>query len=177
MSIEQIQFIKQLFDGRFDKSGEEYWHHCLTVANMARVSAEIYKWSKSDCAICYLIGLYHDVIEETDYSLDKTIEAIQQFNNCNSKEIKEIRIGLDNITKRKHESYSQYTNRVCSSVYSLLVKIEDSRHNSMLERFPKTMRTDQVIEKCNLYDQRVSQLTKIFNEHFNQKGINRVHYK
>ncbi len=177
MSIEQIQFIKQLFDGRFDKSGEEYWHHCLTVANMARVSAEIYKWSKSDCAICYLIGLYHDVIEDTDYSLDKTIEAIQQFNNCNSKEIKEIRIGLDNITKRKHESYSQYTNRVCSSVYSLLVKIEDSRHNSMLERFPKTMRTDQVIEKCNLYDQRVSQLTKIFNEHFNQKGINRVHYK
>ena len=79
MSIEQIQFIKQLFDGRFDKSGEEYWHHCLTVANMARVSAEIYKWSKSDCAICYLIGLYHDVIEDTDYSLDKTIEAIQQL--------------------------------------------------------------------------------------------------
>ena len=177
MSIEQIQFIKQLFDGRFDKSGEEYWHHCLTVANMARVSAEIYKWSKSDCTICYLIGLYHDVIDDTDYSLDKTMEAIQQFNNCNSKEIKEIHIGLDNITKRKHESYSQYTNRVCSSVYSLLVKIEDSRHNSILERFPKTMQTDQVIEKCNLYDQRVSQLTKIFNEHFNQKGINRVHYK
>lgn len=177
MSIEQIQFIKQLFNGRFDKSGEEYWHHCLTVANMARVSAEIYKWSKSDCTICYLIGLYHDVIEDTDYSLDKTMEAIQQFNNCNSKEIKEIRIGLDNITKRKHESYSQYTNRVCSSVYSLLVKIEDSRHNSMLERFPKTMQTNQVIEKCNFYNQRVLQLTKIFNEHFNQKGINRVHYK
>lgn len=46
MSIEQIQFIKQLFDGKFDKSGEEYWHHCLTVANMARVRADIYKWSK-----------------------------------------------------------------------------------------------------------------------------------
>lgn len=105
MSIEQIQFIKQLFDGKFDKSGEEYWHHCLTVANMARVRADIYKWSKSDCNICYLIGLYHDVIEDTNYSLDKTMETIQQFNDCNSKEIKEIRIGLDNITKRKHESH------------------------------------------------------------------------
>lgn len=91
MSIEQIQFIKQLFDGKFDKSGEEYWYHCLTVANMARVRADIYKWSKSDCNICYLIGLYHDVIEDTDYSLDKTMETIQQLNDCNSKEIKEIR--------------------------------------------------------------------------------------
>ena len=79
MSIEQIQFIKQLFDGKFDKSGEEYWHHCLTVANMARVRADIYKWSKSDCNICYLIGLYHDVIEDTNYSLDKTMETIQQL--------------------------------------------------------------------------------------------------
>lgn len=174
MSIEQIQFIKQLFNGSFDKSGEEYWHHCLTVANMARVSAEIYKWPKSDCNICYLIGLYHDVIEDTDYSLDKTMEIIQQFNNCNSKEIKEIRIGLDNITKRNHESHSQYLNRVCSSVYSLLVKIEDSRHNSLVERFPKKQRTDKIITKCALYDQQVTKLTKIFNEQFNKKGYNRV---
>ena len=175
MSIEQIQFIKQLFDGKFDKAGEEYWHHCLTVANMSRVSAEIYKWSKSDCMICYLIGLYHDVIEDTNHSLDETIEMIQQFNNCNSKEIEKIRIGLNNITKRKHESHSRYINRVCSNIYSLLVKIEDSRHNSMLVRFPKEMRTNQVIKKCNFYDQQVLQLTKIFNEHFNKKGINRVY--
>jgi (p)ppGpp synthase/HD superfamily hydrolase len=171
MSIEQIQFIKQLFDGKFDKSGEEYWYHCLTVANMARVRADIYKWSKSDCNICYLIGLYHDVIEDTDYSLDKTMETIQQLNDCNSKEIKEIRIGLDNITKRKHESHLRYINRVCQSIYSLLVKIEDSRHNSIVERFPKENRTEEIITKCNFYDQQVTQLTKIFNEQFNRKRI------
>ena len=171
MSIEQIQFIKQLFDGKFDKSGEEYWHHCLTVANMARVRDDIYKWSKSDCNICYLIGLYHDVIEDTDYSLDKTMETIQQLNDCNSKEIKEIRIGLDNITKRKHESHLRYINRVCQSIYSLPVKIEDSRHNSIVERFPKENRTEEIITKCNFYDQQVTQLTKIFNEQFNRKRI------
>jgi hypothetical protein len=32
-----------------------------------------------NCNICYLIGLYHDVIEDTDYSLDKTMEIIQQL--------------------------------------------------------------------------------------------------
>lgn len=177
MSIEQIQFIKQLFYGKFDKSGKEYWHHYLTVANMARVRADIYKWSKSDCAICYLIGLYHGTIENTHYSLDEIVEVIRQFNNCNSKEIKEIKIGLDNITKRKHESYSQYTDRVCSSIYSIIVKIEDNRHNSILERFPKTMQTENVIKTCNLYDQRVSNLTNIFNKHFNQKRINLIYYK
>ena len=171
MSIEQLQFIERLFDGKFDKSGEENRYHCLTFANMARVRADIYKWSKSDCNICYLIGLYHDVIEDTDYSLDKTMETIQQLNDCNSKEIKEIRIGLDNITKRKHESHLRYTNRVCQSIYSLLVKIEDSRHNSIVERFPKENRTEEIITKCNFYDQQVTQLTKIFNEQFNRKRI------
>lgn len=171
MSIQQIQFIKQLFDGHIDKSGEEYWHHCLTVANMARVSAEIYKWSKSDCNICYLVGLYHDVIEDTDYSLDQTMVTIQQFNDCTLKEVQEIRTGIDNITKRKHESHLEYLNRVCSSMYSLLVKIEDSRHNSHIDRFPKNMRTEKVIEKCEFYNQQVMRLTKIFNERFNQKRI------
>ena len=99
------------------------------------------------------------------------METIQQFNDCNSKEIKEIRIGLDNITKRKHESHLRYTNRVCQSIYSLLVKIEDSRHNSIVERFPKENRTEEIITKCNFYDQQVTQLTKIFNEQFNRKRI------
>ena len=113
MSVVEIErFVTDLFDGVVDKGGTPYIEHCLYVARVAGVV--------SDRA--YVIGLLHDVIEDTDVTeLDLLEMGIDSS----------IVRGVSILTRLSTETYSEYVDRVISSddVDVWAVKYADSSHN------------------------------------------------
>ena len=67
------------------------------------------------------VALLHDVVEDTDYTLDKLIE--DGFPD-------EIVEAVDAITRRSGEDYFVYIDRVKANALATTVKIADLEHNT-----------------------------------------------
>jgi len=96
-----------------DKAGNPYIEHPIYVMNSVDDIRE------------KIVAILHDVVEDTDYSLD-------QLRSLGFPE--EIVEAVDAISKRVGETTHEYLDRVKVNTLALAVKKADMRHNSKFER-------------------------------------------
>lgn len=130
--ILDIPFVRELFD---KYPTEDLKNHALRVATYAS------RHGKSH----YLIGLLHDIIEDTDTTLEELPE--------------DIRTDISTLTRRSDETYFEYIDRVKNgSERAIIVKLYDIKDHleqkvtlskSLEKRYLKAR--DILMEKINLY--------------------------
>jgi (p)ppGpp synthase/HD superfamily hydrolase len=118
--------IHNFFEGKVDKAGVDYIHHPLHVAKAVADHGEEYE----------IVGLLHDIVEDTEVSLEFLRDA--GFSN-------NVVEAVDAITKRKDkdgeiEEYENYLARVKSNKIARIVKLADIEHNSDASRLPEELR-------------------------------------
>ena len=107
--------------GQVDKAGKDYITHPIAVAEKVDTDAEK--------AVAYL----HDVVEETDITLDNLKEM--GFPD-------EIVAAVDCLTKRDGVPLSDYLLRVKGNALARTVKLADLAHNSDISRIPHPTEKD-----------------------------------
>lgn len=107
--------------GQTDKAGQPYILHLVRVMEGC------------DGAIAKTVALLHDIVEDTDV----TIEWITDFFG------KDVGCAVDAITKRKGEKYDNYLDRVAANPIATVVKISDLADNMIADRLLKLPKTDQ----------------------------------
>lgn len=115
--------------GQLDKGGEPYMIHVLSV--MARVRTEDQK----------IIAALHDVLEDAP-EYENEILKVGFSSNVIS--------GLKAITKKKHEKYMDYIERVIEHEDATLVKIEDLSVNLDVLRLNREL-TPEDLPRLNKY--------------------------
>lgn len=115
-------------EGQVDKGGHPYINHPIAVAEM--VTGEDAK----------TVALLHDVVEDTDTTLDDLREY--GFSD-------KVVASVDAISRRDGEAEYDYLKRVAENHLACVVKIADMTHNSNLSRIPNL--TSKDIEKANGY--------------------------
>lgn len=118
---ETYEFIKEAHDGVFDKGGVEYYLHPVAVEKLL---TEMFDDVTIDMRHAALL---HDVVEDTDYTLDDLREMGYNEN---------ILTMVALLTKKDGETYAEYLDRLINSknIGAQKVKYADSFHNSLLER-------------------------------------------
>ena len=117
MSVERLGWFEQLaFSiatqahlGQVDKSGKDYILHSMRVSSKGKTENE------------KVVGLLHDVVEDTEVTLDNLRDA--GF----SEEIVEA---VDCISQRKGEAHEEYLARVKGNALAKVVKMYDIEDNS-----------------------------------------------
>ena len=122
-----FEVAKKAHAGQFDKGGNPYIDHPITVASLVSTPEEK--------ATAYL----HDVVEDTDV----TLEDLKSMGFPNS-----VIEAVDCITMKKDESREEYIKRVKANPIARIVKIADLTHNSEISRIPNPTEKDfQRIER------------------------------
>ena len=113
-----IIIVFQMFTGKVDKEGAPYINHLLYVSN--HVDTEEAK----------VVGLLHDLVEDTDATFEELEEA--GFS-------KGVIDALKLVTRDKKYSYLEYINNILNSnnLTVLKVKISDMEHNMDPKRLAK----------------------------------------
>ena len=101
--------------GQRDKAGEAYIAHPVRVASRLKDRA------------AQVVALLHDVVEDTDVTLD---DLARDFDA-------QIVAAVDAITKRDGEGYESYLARVAENALALEVKRADLAGNSDPERMAR----------------------------------------
>lgn len=104
--------------GQVDLGGDKYINHPVRVAETCRTARQ------------KVVALLHDVIEDTDYTLDdlRKVEPIRDY--------PEIIEAVDALTRREGESYMDFIRRVSTNGIALCVKIRDLEDNLDCTRIP-----------------------------------------
>ncbi len=119
--------------GEKTRNGHDYMNHPLFVAT-----------HNTDSMRKRIVGILHDVVEDSDWTLDDLIEL--GFS-------KEIISAVDAVTKRDGEKYVQFIERCgCSGLLAIDVKLKDLHHNSMGDRTPSISKTEKQAVKSDLYN-------------------------
>ena len=113
-----------------DRGGEPYMLHCLKV--MEGLNEKDHELRA--------IGVMHDVVEDTDVTLDDLANMGFSFRVVN---------GVDGMTKRENETYEDFVRRCATNEDSRLAKIEDLKHNSDITRLKGIGKKD--IERMEKY--------------------------
>ena len=121
--------------GQKDKGGEDYFKHPLAVSN--KLSGKKEK----------IVALLHDVIEDTDVTVNDLKEA--GFSD-------EVVLAVSAITKKAGEDYEEYLNRVKQNPIALRVKIADMEHNSDISRIKNPKEKD--LKRLEKYKIRLKEL-------------------
>lgn len=146
---EMIGLVALGFVDKYDKGGTPYVMHCLTVMqNMQSIDFELLQ-----------IAVGHDLLEDTDIDSEYLREL--GFSE-------RVISGIECITKVKGETYEQYKSKVKSNFDSVLVKMQDLKHNSCLTRLKGTTQKD--VERVEKYMLFYVELQTLKNEYLNWKG-------
>jgi len=97
--------------GQVDKAGHDY------IAHPAAVAAALAPHG----AAAVMAGWLHDVVEDTDVSLDDLRAAGYPA---------QVVSAVDAVTKRRGESYEDLIRRAAADPIGRLVKLADNRHNA-----------------------------------------------
>ena len=156
--IEQQIYAQSLTMEKFyhktDKAGNPYLYHLHKVATMSFYMG--WKFApfvedKPDFAMkCFLTGLLHDIVEDTDV----TVEALSEHFDA------EVVKAVSLVTRLKGEPYEEYFKNVISSdnLIALIVKYCDACHNGDARRYPYT--TKEIRKKCKKYHERAKKIAK-----------------
>lgn len=104
--------VKERHRGQVDKAGEPYIHHCFRVA----LSAYEKGTTEKDKQRLVLIGLLHDILEDTDL----TYEELQDL--CPDEKILDAVLLLTRLDK---QSYFEYIDLISFNRLATLVKLSD----------------------------------------------------
>ena len=115
--------------GQFDKVGKDYINHPIAVSKLCTT-----KEAK-------IVGLLHDVVEDTDITLD---ELSKYFS---SDIIEAIRL----VTKTEGFDINEYYQKIKSNPIAREVKMADLTHNMDLSRYDGFEITEKVLERTKKY--------------------------
>lgn len=118
--FDAIALARKAHSGSVDKAGKAYIEHPERVAS--RLNSQDEK----------IVGWLHDVVEDTDVTLDQIREMFGP----------KIAEAVDAITHRSGESWAEYLCRVKMNPIARLVKIQDLVDNSNLSRFQVVLPKD-----------------------------------
>ena len=121
---EAYDFIMQMHNGQFRKSGEPYYHHLVEVA---------YILASLQCGPNTIIaGLLHDVVEDTDVSID---EIKKRWGEEVSKIVDALtkiqRLKLSKITSEEFEAedHRKIFIGMAKDIRVIIIKLADRLHN------------------------------------------------
>lgn len=121
-----LKLVAIKFHGKFDKGGVPYVMHCIEVMNGVKHLG--YK--------AMMIGLGHDLIEDTDITV-----LDLRFLNFHP----DVVSGIESMTHKEGDSYDDYIKQIISSTvahYTVPVKMADLRHNMDITRLKDTRPKD-----------------------------------
>lgn len=129
----EMQAVKELvnkyFSNSVDKGGNLYQQHLYTVAERAKEYATKYPNPKFDAHEAYIVGLLHDIFEDTDCTVQELVDV-----GCYDKILNAIKA----ITRRKDEEYYfDFIKRVSKNELAKTVKIADLENNMDITRLNK----------------------------------------
>jgi (p)ppGpp synthase/HD superfamily hydrolase len=130
-----LKIANEAHKNQVDKGGTPYINHPIEVAKNMDTNEE------------KIVALLHDVIEDTDVTLEQLKETGFPL---------EVLAAIDAITKRNNEEYGQYLDRLIKNKYATKVKIQDMVHNSDISRIPNP--TDKDFERVDKYTEKIKQL-------------------
>lgn len=116
-----VKVAEQAHKGQTDKGGNSYIEHPKAVA--AQVNNTEHK----------IVAYLHDVVEDTEITLDDLSEMGFTFRIVNS-----VRL----LTKTKELTYEEYLKRLKADDNARHVKIADLRHNLDISRIPEPTEKD-----------------------------------
>jgi len=126
--IKAISIATYAHKNQVDKGGKPYIGHPLRIMkHMATDAARI-------------VAVLHDVIEDSDYSLDDLVAV--GFSE-------EIVQAVEVLTRQKGESYKNYLRRIQTNPIAITVKLADLQDNMDLTRLPTI--TEKDIERQKKY--------------------------
>ena len=110
------EVCKEAHEGQFRRTGEPYFTHPFTVADMLN--------NEDEKIVAYL----HDVLEDT--SID-AYDVYAKFVDAGMDAGKAMDMvhDIELLTKKKGQDYADYLNAVCISKVATKVKIADMVHN------------------------------------------------
>jgi len=115
MLAKAISLAAKVFQGKKDKAGKPYILHCLRVMNSVN----------QDDEELMQIAVLHDVIEDSDMSLDD----LKDMGFC-----ARVIIGVSLLTHKKEEPYDEYIKRIATNPDARAVKRADLKDNSDITR-------------------------------------------
>ncbi len=121
--------------GQVDKAGQPYILHVIRV--MLRLNSDVER----------IIGVLHDVIEDSGH----TVDTLREMGYSD-----EVLNALDCLTKRKNETYEDFIERVRVSPLARRVKIADLEDNLDIRRLPRL--GEQEFERLKKYHRAWAQL-------------------
>ena len=132
-----IEIATEAHKGQFDKAGRDYIGHPLRVMEMGRNEEE------------KIVGVLHDVIEDTDWTLEKLAE--EGFSQ-------EVISALRCVTKlSENENYDDFIDRVKKNPLAVAVKINDLTDNMDIRRLPYL--SDKDVKRLKKYLKAYKRLT------------------
>lgn len=132
-----IEIATEAHEGQFDKAGRDYIGHPLRVMEMGRNEEE------------KIVGVLHDVIEDTDWTLEKLAE--EGFSQ-------EVISALRCVTKlSENENYDDFIDRVKKNPLAVAVKINDLTDNMDIRRLPYL--SDKDVKRLKKYLKAYKRLT------------------
>ena len=116
-----IRLMYEAHKDALDKSGVPYVFHPFHVAE------------QMDDEISTVVALLHDVVEDTDYTLDDLREMGFSAEVCEA---------LDLLTHREGVPYLDYVRNIKTNPVAVKVKLADLAHNSDRSRFDSMTESD-----------------------------------
>ena len=132
-----IEIATEAHQGQLDKAGRDYIGHPLRVMEMGKTEEE------------KIIGVLHDVIEDTDWTFEKLAE--EGFSD-------EVIAALRCVTKiSENENYDDFIDRVKKNPLAVAVKINDLTDNMDIRRLPYL--SDKDVKRLKKYLKAYKRLT------------------
>ncbi len=123
-----IKLAFKAHEGQLDRAGLPYILHPLHVAEQMK--------DEDTC----VIALLHDVIEDTDV----TLEDLREYG------FTEVQVaGVESMTREDDEDYFEYIRDVKKNPLAVKVKLEDLKHNSDVSRMIEV--TDRDRQRLDKY--------------------------
>ncbi len=121
---EAYDFIMRMHDGQFRKSGEPYYHHLIEVA---------YILASLQCGPNTIIaGLLHDVVEDTDVTIDdikkKWGEEVSKIVDALTK-IQRLKLSKITSEEFEAEDHRKIFLGMAKDIRVILIKLADRLHN------------------------------------------------
>ena len=136
------ELIYKKFDKKKDRGGNNYIEHLETVALNAEESMDWDNRSQEDSISAYIVGLCHDLFEDTDCTEE-------EFRNIldDDKIINAIKL----CTRLPFETYREFIKRIKMSgnPIAIYVKIADLEHNMDMKRLKNC--TDRDMKRLQKY--------------------------
>lgn len=112
---------------QLDKQNKPYIDHPFRVAGVAMDRARKLCYPRRTEPLVYIVGLLHDVVEDSDQSFDDVRDELEPL--LTPSQLTTVIDALVAITKKDGEPYEDYLARVNQKVIARIVKLADIEDN------------------------------------------------